>query len=275
MRKVLASLALVAVALAACGEEDPAITPGGNGGDGCDPPPVKQEGILTVAAEHPYYEPFLIGEQANPTGFEADLINGIAERLGLDDVEWVNIAFDQLYAPGPKEWDVGVSEITITEERDEAVDFSAPYFEANQGILVRADSEFASASSTEELADARFGAEAGTTGLAYIQENVQPTEEVSQFDTTDIAAAALKSGTIDVQIIDVPIAIGIRDTSEDVELEVIGQFITEEEYGLAMEEDTPLKECVDTAIEEMRDEGLLEDSQAEWFPGSTDLPVFE
>lgn len=274
MRRVVAVLAVSVLALAACGEEEPTVT-GGTGADPCAPPPLKQEGVLTVAAEHPYYEPFLIGEQASPTGFEADLINGIAERMGVDTVEWVNIAFDQLYAPGPKDWDVGVSEITITEERDAAVDFSEPYFEANQGILVRADSEFASATSTEELVDARFGAEAGTTGLAYLEENVQPTEEVSQFDTTDIAAAALKSGTIDVQVIDVPIAIGIRDTSEDVELEVIGQFITNEEYGLALEDGTPLKECVDAAIVELKDEGILEDSQAEWFPGSTDLPVFE
>lgn len=274
MRRVVAVLAVSVLALAACGEEEPTVT-GGTGADSCAPPPLKQEGVLTVAAEHPYYEPFLIGEQASPTGFEAEVINGIAERMGVGTVEWVNIAFDQLYAPGPKQWDVGVSEITITEERDEAVDFSAPYFEANQGILVRADSEFASATSTEDLLDARFGAEAGTTGLAYIEENLELSQEVSQFDTTDIAAAALKSGTIDVQVIDVPIAVGIMQTSEDVELALIGEFITNEEYGLAMEEGTPLKECVDAAIEELRDEGVLEDAQTEWFPGSTPLTVFE
>jgi polar amino acid transport system substrate-binding protein len=274
MRKTIAVLALSVLTMAACGEEETPTT-GGTGADPCAPPPLKTADTLTVAAEHPYYEPFLIGEQANPTGFEADLINGIAEELGVGDVQWVNIAFDQLYAPGPKDWDVGVSEITITEERDAAVDFSAPYFTANQGILVRADSEFASATTIDEIRDARFGAEAGTTGLAYLQETVQPTEEVSQFDTTDLAAAALKSGTIDIQVIDVPIAIGIRDTSEDVELEVIGQFVTNENYGLAMEEGTPLKPCVDAAIEVLRDNGTLEDSQAEWFPGSTDLAVFE
>nr|MBA3729177.1 transporter substrate-binding domain-containing protein [Actinomycetota bacterium] len=112
-------------------------------------------------------------------------------------------------------------------------------------------------------------------GLTYIEENLELTQEVSQFDTTDITAAALKSGTIDVQVIDVPIAVGIMQTSEDVELALIGEFITNEEYGLAMEEGTPLKECVDAAIEELRDEGVLEDAQTEWFPGSTPLTVFE
>jgi polar amino acid transport system substrate-binding protein len=276
MRKGFAALTIAVLVFAACGEDEP--EPQANGtepqADACDPLPLKTEGTLTVAAEHPYYVPFLIGEQANPTGFEADLINGIAERLEIGEVTWVNIAFDQLYAPGPKEWDVGVSEITITPERDEVVDFSEPYFQANQGLLVRANSEFAGATTIEDLADARFGAEAGTTGLLVIEEQIQPSQEISQFDTTDIAAQALAAGTIDVQVIDVPIAIGIRDTS-DVELVVIGEIITDEEYGLAMEEGNPLKPCVDAAIREMKDDGSLEESQVEWFPGSTPLLEFE
>jgi polar amino acid transport system substrate-binding protein len=241
---------------------------------GCDPLPVNEPGVLTVAAEYPYYEPFLIGEQSDPTGFEADLINGIAEHLGVD-VAWENIAFDQLYAPGPKQWDVGVSEITITDERDTVVDFSEPYFEANQGILVQADGDFADATSTEDLADARFGAEAGTTGLDYVRENVNPEQPVSEFDTTEAAAQALKVGTIDVQVIDVPIAIGVRDGSDDVALEVIGQFVTDEQYGLSMDEGSDLKPCIDEAITAMDAAGDLQASQDEWFPGTTDLPVFE
>ncbi len=275
MRKTLFSLALVlSLAAAACGGDEPTTTPR-TGADACDPPPTKEEGVLNVAAEHPYYEPFLIGDQADPTGFEADVINEIASRMGIDEVVWNNVPFDGLYAPGAKTWDLGVSEITITEEREAAVDFSDPYFVANQGILVRADSPAAQATSIEELKQYKFGAEAGTTGLAYIQETVQPDQPVSEFDTTDVAAQALKVGTIDVQIIDVPIAIGIRDGSEDVELEVIGQFITNESYGLTFEEGNPLRECVNEAIGSMTDDGFIEDAQAEWFPGSTDLPAFE
>jgi polar amino acid transport system substrate-binding protein len=272
------ALALVlALVLAACAGE--ATTPpqatGTAPAEECAPPPVKQSGVFTVAAEFPYYEPFLIGAQANPTGFEGEMINAIAQKLGLGEVKWVNIAFDQLYAPGPKQWDVGVSEITITQEREEAVDFSEPYFDANQGLLVRADSPYANATSTDDIRDAKFGAEQGTTGLAFIEEQIKPTQPVSQFDTTDAAAAALKVGTIDIQVIDVPIAIGIRDQSEDVELKVIGQFITQEQYGLAMEEGSPLKPCVDRAIQELKDDGTLSGLQDKYFPGSVDLPVFE
>jgi len=270
-------MVLCGLVLAAC-SNNPTTSPASPSAtattNACDKPPVKQEGALTVAAEYPYYAPFLIGAQAAPTGFEADVINGIASRLKLNRVTWVNIAFDQLYAPGPKQWDVGVSEITITPERDQAVDFSAPYFDANQGILVRADSKYASATSTDQLLDAKFGAEAGTTGLDYINQHVKPQKKVSQFDTTDVTAQALKTGTIDIQVIDVPIAVGIIQGSQ-VPLKLIGEFITNEKYGLAMGQGSPLKPCVDQAINDMKSSGVLEKSQLKYFPGSTPLPEFK
>ncbi len=280
MKKLLRASAIpfaLALILGAC-SNNKATPPQASGpsatANPCSSPPVKDAGALTVAAEYPYYAPFLIGAQAAPTGFEADVINGIAKRLGLNRVAWVNIAFDQLYAPGPKQWDVGVSEITITAERDKAVDFSAPYFDANQGILVRSDSKYASATSTDQLLDARFGAEAGTTGLDYVNQHVKPQKKVSQFDTTDVTAQALKTGTIDIQVIDVPIAVGIIQGSQ-VPLKLIGEFITNEKYGLAMEEGSPLKTCVDTAINDLKSSGELEKSQLKYFPGSTPLPEFK
>jgi polar amino acid transport system substrate-binding protein len=274
--RVLAVPLAIGLILTACASNKSAAPPatGATSANPCNPAPVKSSGVLTVAAEYPYYAPFLIGKQDSPTGFEADLINGIAQKLTGGQVKWVNIAFDQLYAPGPKQWDLGVSEITITPERDQAIDFSAPYFDANQGLLVRADSKYAGATSTEQILDAKFGAEAGTTGLVYLRQHVKPHKKVSQFDTTDVTAQALKTKTIDIQVIDVPIAIGIRDESK-VPLKVIGEFITNEKYGLAMEEGSALKTCVDQAINELKSSGDLEKSQLKYFPGSTPLTKFK
>jgi polar amino acid transport system substrate-binding protein len=278
MNKVMRALAVplaLGLILTACGKKaTPAASGTSASANPCSPAPVKSSGVLTVAAEYPYYAPFLIGKQDAPTGFEADLIHGIAQKLTGGQVKWVNIAFDQLYAPGPKQWDVGVSEITITPERDQAIDFSAPYFDANQGILVRADSKYASATSTDQLLDAKFGAEAGTTGLDYVNQHVKPQKKVSQFDTTDVTAQALKTGTIDIQVIDVPIAVGIIQGSK-VPLKLIGEFITNEKYGLAMEEGSRLKTCVDSAINELKSSGVLEASQLKYFPGSTPLTEFK
>jgi polar amino acid transport system substrate-binding protein len=271
---ILITMGLV---LAACGDNGTTTatpTTAGTSANACDSPPVMTAGTFTVAAEFPYYAPFLVGEQANPTGYEGDMINEIAKLLGLDTVKYVNIAFDQLYAPGTKQFDVGVSEITITAERSEAVDFSEPYFDANQGILVKEDGPYANATTTQEILDAKFGAEAGTTGLDYLNLHVKPTKEVSQFDTTDVTAQALKSGTIDIQVIDVPIAAGIRDGS-DVPLKIIGEFITNEQYGLVMQKGSALKSCVDQAIKDLKDAGTLETLQLKYFPGTTPLTVFE
>jgi polar amino acid transport system substrate-binding protein len=241
---------------------------------GCDPAPAKASGTFTVGAEYPYYAPFLVGDQANPSGYEGDLMNAIATKLGLAKVAWVNIAFDQLYAPGAKQFDVGVSEITITDERKQAVDFSEPYFDANQGILVKADSKYATATQTSDLLDGKFGAEAGTTGLDYVNNHVKPSQSVSQFDTTDVATEALKTGTIDIQVIDVPIAAGIRDGS-DTPLKIIGQFVTNEQYGLALEKGSPMKACVDQAIKDLKGDGTVKSLQDKYFPGTTDVPIFQ
>jgi polar amino acid transport system substrate-binding protein len=272
----LALIMTVGLLLAACGTDEPTAAPPASGttANACDSPPVLAAGTFTVGAEFPYYEPFLIGDQANPTGFEGDMIKEIAKRLGLGTVKYVNIAFDQLYAPGTKQFDIGVSEITITAERGEAVDFSEPYFNANQGILVKADSQYATATKTEDLLAAKFGAEAGTTGLDYLNLHVKPQQEVSQFDTTDVTAQALKTGTIDIQVIDVPIAAGIRDGS-DVPLKLIGEFVTNEQYGLVMQKGSPLKSCVDQAIKDLKAEGTLETLQNQYFPGTTPLTLFE
>ena len=241
---------------------------------GCDPVPAKASGTFTVGAEYPYYAPFLVGDQANPSGYEGDMINAIAQKLNLAKVTWVNIAFDQLYAPGTKQFDVGISEITITDERKQAVDFSEPYFDANQGILVKADSKYATATQTSDLLDAKFGAEAGTTGLDYINNHVKPSQSVSQFDTTDVATEALKTGTIDIQVIDVPIAAGIRDGS-DTPLKIIGQFVTNEQYGLALQKGSPMKACVDQAIKDLKADGTIKSLQDKYFPGTTDVPIFQ
>jgi polar amino acid transport system substrate-binding protein len=272
--RAFAGAMALGLVLAACSSGNETTSGSPTSAGGCSSPQVKTAGTFTVGAEFPYYAPFLVGEQANPTGFEGDMINEIAKRLKLGTVKWVNIAFDQLYAPGTKQFDVGVSEITITQERAQAVDFSEPYFDANQGILVREDSQYASATKTEDLLSAKFGAEAGTTGLDYVNLHVKPQQEVSQFDTTDVTAQALKTGTIDVQVIDVPIAAGIRDGS-DVPLKLIGQFVTNEQYGLAMEKGSPVKSCVDQTIKEMKADGTLKALQEKYFPGTTDIPVFQ
>ncbi|MDP8957314.1 MAG: ABC transporter substrate-binding protein [Actinomycetota bacterium] len=274
MKRSLSTLSMtvvLAVVLAAC-QQTTQPTTGGQGANPCDPPPLKTAGQLTVAAELLNYPPFLIGKGVDPppTGFEADLVNEIGRRLGTR-VVWKHTAFDSLFAPGPKQWDFGVSQMTITPERDQAVDFSVPYLQADQSLVVQAGKPIANVTSIAELKQYKLGGEAGTTGMDYINQNIEPNEDPSEFDTTADAAQAVKSGTIDGQVIDLPIASGIVSESKTVKLEIVGFFRTNENYGLAFETGSRLKRCVDQAINAMKADGFLTRIQDRWIPGTTGL----
>ncbi len=276
MKRSLFSLSmtvLLAVVLTACQEvEQP--QPRGGAQNPCNPPPVKTSGQLTVAAELLNYPPFLIGKGTDPppTGFEADLVNEIARRLRLQ-VTWTNTSFDSLFAPGPKEWDFGVSQMTITPEREQAVDFSAPYLKADQSLVVRVGTPIENAKTIADLKQYKLGGESGTTGTEFAKKTLDPNEPVSEFDTTADAAQALKSGTIDGQIIDFPIASGIVSESKSVPLKIVGFFKTNENYGLAFEKGSPLKRCVDQAINAMKADGFLPQAEKKWIPpGTQGLP---
>ncbi len=273
MKRSLSTLSmtvLLALVLAACQEveqQQPRV-----GRNPCNPAPVKTPGQLTVGAELLNYPPFLIGKGTDPppTGFEADFVNEIGRRLRTQ-VVWRNTAFDSLFAPGPKRWDFGVSQMTITPEREQAVDFSVPYLQADQALVVQAGTPIANVRSIAELKQYNLGGEAGTTGTDYIKQNIQPNEDPSEFDTTADAAQALKSGTIDGQVIDLPIASGIVAESKTVKLEIVGFFRTNENYGAAFEKGSPLKRCVDQAINAMKADGFLTRIQEKWIPGTTGL----
>ncbi len=264
---------LLAVVLTACQETTPETT-GGTGPNPCAPPPVRTAGQLTVAAELLNYPPFLIGKGTDPppTGFEADLVNEIARRLKLK-VVWKNTSFDSLFAPGAKKWDFGVSQITASAEREKVVDFSVSYLKADQSLVVREGTPIENVKTIAELKQYKLGAEAPTTGLDFIKQKIKPDEPPSEFDTTADAAQALKSGTIDGQVIDFPIASGIVSESKTVPLKIVGFFETNENYGLAFETGSKLKQCVDQAINAMRADGFLDQKTKQWVPpGTAGLP---
>lgn len=264
---------------------------GGDGGEEASPPPppaagatdtteghpmgedlpTKEPGVLIVGAEFPS-PPFLIPPRENPTGFEVDIADAIAERLGLE-VRWLEIPWTSIFAPGPKRFDMNINETTITEERDRVIDFSDPYFEANQAVLVHAGTPAEDATTIDALKELRLAAQAQTTGLDYIRNTIKPNTEPRVFPTTVAANQALLNEQIDAFIIDVPIAAGLVGESPD-ELVVTGQFVTNEEWGIVFEEGSELVEHVNGALAEIKDDGTLAKLQERWLPG-TDVPVIE
>jgi polar amino acid transport system substrate-binding protein len=279
MRK-LAPLALLLVLLvAACGGDD--------GGDEASPPPAaadtatgaeheeiptKQPGVLIVGAEFPS-PPFLIPPRENPTGFEVDIANDIAERLGGLEVRWLEVPWTSIFAPGPKRFDMNINETTITEERDQVIDFSDPYFEANQALLVHQGTEAESATTVDAVKTLQLAAQAQTTGLEYIRSEIEPEREPRVFPTTTAVNQALLNKQIDGFVIDVPIAAGLVQENPD-KLAIVGQFVTEEEWGIVFEDGSELVPHVNDALQAMKDDGTLAELQEKWLPG-TDVPVIE
>ncbi len=148
MRKLflLLGVLLAAALLAGCGAQQ-GSSQGGSSGEvesrepcNLSDPPLFEEGVLTVATDKPAYPPWFEGDPENYSGYEGEVANEVAERMDLP-VEWVVEPFNKSYAPGAKDYDFDINQITITPERERVVDFSDGYFDNTQGVLVLEDSE--------------------------------------------------------------------------------------------------------------------------------------
>ena len=197
-RTVLIGFLVASLLLAGCGAQQGS---GGSeqGGSGAEQacelqnPPLFEEGVLTVATDKPAYPPWFEGNEENYSGFEGEVANEVAERMDLP-IEWVVEPFNRSYAPGAKDYDFDINQITITPERERAVDFSDGYFDNAQGVLVLKDSPAADAQTLSDLKDVQLGAQVGTTSLDFINETLQPNAEPKVYDTTNDAKSALESG---------------------------------------------------------------------------------
>jgi polar amino acid transport system substrate-binding protein len=274
----LAAVVLTALALAACGDDDDDDGGGGGSGSGSGGSQAADldlhtEGQLTVGAEFPV-KGFLELPIDDPKGFEVDFADAIAKELGVPKVEWVNTPFAGLFSPAPKDFDMAINEITITDERAKVVDFSVPYFDANQGFLITKGGPAEGVQSIAEMKDLLFGFQTATTGGDYINDEIQPDEQPRQFATLGAAVQALANGQIDAFLMDVAIGAEIVKERGD-EVDMTGQFVTEEQYGVLFEKGNPLRTEVNKAIEAIKADGTLERLQAKWFPGTEDLPALD
>jgi polar amino acid transport system substrate-binding protein len=270
----LVAVLLAALALAACGDDD---DDGGNGGGSGGAASgqaaeldLHTEGQLTIGAEFPV-KGFVELPIDDPKGFEVDLGDAIAKELGVQKVVWKNTPFTGLFSPAPKDFDMAINEITITAERSKVVDFSVPYFDANQGFVIKKGGPAEGVQSIAEMKDLQFGVQATTTGAAYVKDEIQPDSQPREFSTLTALTQALVNGQIDVMLMDVAISAEIvKERGEDVEM--TGEFITDERYGILFEKGNPLRQQVNQAIEKLKADGTLERLQAKWFPGTEDLP---
>jgi polar amino acid transport system substrate-binding protein len=172
---------------------------------------------------------------------------------------------------------MNLQQYSITEERKENIDFSLPYFTSNQAIVALEGSPAEGATTVADLQDVKFGAQVGTTSLAFITDVIQPTQEPFVYDDNVGAKAALEANQIDAAVFDLPTALYVSG----VEIEgssVVGQFPadaggTTDQFGFVLEKDNPLTACVDAAITTITDNGELDAITQEWLADFTGAPV--
>ena len=274
MRKIVIGLIAVGLFLAACGPEEE-TTGGGNnaGAQNCEEGnlPLFEDGVLTVATDKPAFPPWFEGNPKKYSGFEGDLATEIADRLGLP-IKWVVEPFNKSYAPGSKDYDFDINQISVTPERDKVVDFSEGYFNNNQGLLALEGSDLEGVKSIDELKDARLGTQVGTTSLTFINNVIQPTTQAKIFDSTNDAKSALESGQIDALVTDVVTTVYLRDF-EIKGSQVIGQYPTDEHFGMLFEQGNPLVGCVNEVLAEIKSDGTLEKLEQKWLRDYLKVPT--
>ncbi len=239
----------------------------------------KAAGTLTVATDKPAFPPYF--EDDDPTngeGFESAVAYAIADKLGFEeaDVKWSVVAFNAAFAPGPKDFDFDLNQVSIKPARAEAVDFSTPYYEAEQALVALKGSPAADATSIADLADTSIGVQIGTTSLDAVNEVIRPSSEPQVFDTSNDVVSALKNEQVDAVVVDVPTAFFLTavQVTEGV---VVGQFPAPggDEWGAVLEKDSAITDCVSAAIDELNSNGELADIEQQWMSDSTNAPVLE
>ena len=275
MKRYIALIAVLGMVLAACATE------GGSDGTSvsCEKADLNlvQEGVLTIGTDEPSFPPWFDfdGGPSTGTGFESAVAYAVADELGFtaEEVTWVVVPFNNSFAPGEKDFDFDINQISISEEREEVVDFSDGYYDVNQALLGFSDSEIASATTIDDLKAYRLGAQVGTTSLAFITDVIQPDAEPLVYDTNADAKAAFDAGQLDGLVLDLPTAFFVSS----VEIEgsaVIGQFPSEgesEQFGILFEEGNPLRDCVNAALANID----LDAIQQEWLSDVVDAPIIE
>ena len=239
--------------------------------------PLHTPGVLTVATDSPAYPPYFENNKpSNGQGFESAVAYAVAAKLGFtrSEVKWVVEPFDSSYAPGPKSFDFDINEISITKPRAEAVDFSTPYYTNPQGIIVAANGPYAHAISLAAFKNASIGVQIGTTSLAAVTAEINPSHQPDVFNTSNDVVEAFKIHRVDAIVVDLATAFDLTST-ELSHTTIAGQFQAPggDNWGLLLTKGSGLTPCVDKAVNELRADGTLAALNKRWIASEASVPV--
>jgi polar amino acid transport system substrate-binding protein len=293
MRKVVLVIAVLSVAASACAENTSssagASTTASTAADCVAGATFVNDGSLTVGTDNPAYPPYFqggtskdsdwkINDPSTGKGFESAVAYAIADRMGFtsDQVTWVVVPFAQSYAPGSKDFDFDINQISYSAKRAQTVDFSDSYYDVNQAVVVVKGTPIASATSVGDLAQYKLAAPLGTTSSDLISSYIGGSP--GTFQTLRDAVAAINAGQADGLVVDYPTALYMADpyVQQVHDSIVLAQFPNDaveggEYFGTVQPKGSSLTPCINLALQEMKDDGTLSDITDEWLSKKTNV----
>jgi polar amino acid transport system substrate-binding protein len=247
------------------------------------------DGQLTIGTDNPAYPPYFqggtpkgsdwkINDPTTGKGFESAVAYKIADRLGFspEQVQWIVVPFGQSFAPGAKDFDLDINQISYSAKRAQAVDFSESYYDVNQAVVIRKDSPIADATSVADLAQYKLAAPLGTTSSDLISTYIGGTP--GTFQTLRDAVAAVNAGQADGLVVDYPTALYMADpyVQQVHDSTVLAQFPNDaveggEYFGTVQAKGSSLTPCIDQALQEMKADGSLQEITNTWLSKKTNV----
>jgi polar amino acid transport system substrate-binding protein len=296
---MLILLVALSLGLAACGDDD---DNGGGAADDTTPTTAgecqgPEDAYITDVGDPEDFEPveddtltivtslpgpgFWEGSDDDPaevtSGYEYDIAKRMQEELGLANLRVRNESFDAIVAGTVEDYDLSLSQISITCDRAQVVDFTMPYFESNQGVLIKADSGV-EVTTLEQAKQIQWGIQTATTAADLLEDLVQPEREPAVFQQLPDAYTALAAGQVDAVLIDTAINLGQAARSNG-ELEVVSQFEQPggpDQYGGILPKGSTNAGAINAILQQLEESGELDELQQKSLPpGPGDLPVIQ
>jgi polar amino acid transport system substrate-binding protein len=251
-------------------------------------------GKLTVGADNPAYPPFYIpddtapagsvwelGDPTNGKGLESATAYAIAAKLGFtrDQVTWVVAPFNNVIQPGPKAFDIYLTQVSYSADRAKVVDLSDGYFDLNQAVVGLASDPISQVTTVAGLQAFKLGAQVGTTSYQYIVDQIKPTHDPAVYDTNDAAIQALTAGQIDGIVADLPTTFYMRD-AQLTGGQIVGSLPTApgadvEHFSVLLDKDSTLTACVNAAIASLQADGSLAAIDKHWIAQTGAAPKLQ
>lgn len=247
--------------------------------------PVVTKGTLSVGTDNPAYPPWYGGNQGHGwkvsdpysgKGYESAVAYAIAGQLGYGKpkVKWVYVPFLKSFAPGRKNFDFDINQISFLPERAKATTFSLSYYDVKQAIAVKNGTRIARVKTVAGLKPFTLGAQLGTTSYQFIKSRIKPAG-IKVYNTNALAVEALKTGRIDGLVLDLPTALYVT-AAQVPDSKVLGQFAstTGEHFGVVLQKGNPFVGCVNKAVAALRANGTLARLEKTWIT-NTGVPVLK